>query len=436
MRSTRLIAIGVFCLALLVRVLYVPIAPRIDPLLSSEGELRFDAKAYDDIGWNLATGHGYARSVTYADIDIYPPLYPYMLAGIYKVFGHSLVAVRLVQAVLGAFTCMLLSLIGARLAGRAVAWLAGLGLAVHPLYVGFTGWLYTETLYILLFVLGLFLWVELGRKPTWNRTALLGLVWGLTALARPVFVVAPVLFLAWAIIRVRPRLKAAGLTLLLVACIYAAQAPWLVYRSVARQEVTLTSREVGRPLFVTLWSLNNPYADGGESTAISLLVPDMETWEAMSPAQQNQEALRSMVSWIVTRPHEYLLNSAKRLVKFFSPFEFGATQSRRGASFPLPRSVMIPIVAAYSVYLAVGLIGLMASFKRWRDFLPLYLTFGYFFVFHVFIWSAFTRYSMPAMVIVIVWVAGGVEWLWERFGRRRPAIQGQEPLGDAPFEPS
>lgn len=414
-RSVQLVSAAVLLVALLIRLVYVPLGPRVDPLLRGEGELRHDARAYDDIGWNLAVGRGYTRSISYADMDIYPPLYPYMLAGVYNVCGHRLVAVRLVQAVLGALTCLLLSLIGTRLAGQVVGLVAGLGLAFHPLYLGFTGWLYTETLYIFLFVLALFLWVELARRPNWMRTVVLGFVWGLAALARPVFVVAPLLFFVWGLIRVGSKLKVAGLTILLVACIYAIQAPWLIYRSTDREQTSLTSSGVSSPLVVTIWQFNNRYADGGEQTELSMLVSDLQAWEALSPNEQNQEAFRLMLDWIVTRPHEYLLNSGKRLLKFFSPFEFGAMTNRRGAKFPLPMVVQIPVLAAYSMYLVVALVGLISSLRRWRAFLPLYLTFGYFFVFHVFIWSAFTRYSMPAMTIVIVWAACGVVWLFERF---------------------
>jgi len=423
MRSSRGVSIAIFCIALLVRLAYVPLAPQIDPLLKKEGELRHDAASYDAIGWNLATGQGYTHPDPYADINIYPPLYPFMLAGIYKLFGHSLLAVRLVQAILGALTCLLLSLIGIRLASTAVGWLAGLGLAFHPLYLGFTAWIYTETLYIFLFIGALFLWVELGRNPTWKGTLALGLAWGVAALARPVFVAAPVLFLIWGLAIFRPKLKVIGLTLLLVTCIYAGQTPWLIYRSVNREQVTLTSREVGSPLFVALWRLNNPYADGGESTDLALLVSDLDAWEELSPSQQNQEALKSMLGWILTHPHEYLLNCGKRLVKFFSPFEFGATPSRRGAKFPLPMFIQVPILVAYGIYLAIALIGLIASLNRWGEFLPLYLTFGYFLAFHVLIYSAFTRYSMPVMTIVVVWAACGTIWLFDRLTRLRGRVQ-------------
>ena len=414
MRSSRSISIAIFFLALLIRLAYVPLAPRIDPLLKGEGELRHDAMSYDAIGWSLATGQGYTHPAAYVNVDMRPPLYPFMLASIYKMFGHSLLAVRLVQAILGALTCLLLSLIGTRLASAPVGWLAGLGLAFHPLYLSFTAWIYIETLYIFLFVLALFLWVGLGRKPTWKGTLALGLVWGIAALARPIFVIAPILFLVWGLMFIRPKLKAIGLTLLLVVCICAVQAPWLAYQSASREQVELTASGIDRPVFVFLWQLNNSYADGGEQTDLSLLVSDLAAWEALSPSQQNQKALRSVLDWILTRPHEYLLNCGKRLVKFFSPFEFGTDPSRRGAKFPLPMSIQVPVLVAYGIYLAIALIGLIASLNCWREFLPLYLTFGYFLAFHGLIWASSTRYSMPAMSIVIIWAARGAIWLFDR----------------------
>ncbi|NIP87451.1 MAG: GlcNAc transferase, partial [Planctomycetales bacterium] len=55
-----------------------------------------------------------------------PPFYPYLLAGIYWVFGFSLTAVRFVQAILGGATCSLTYVLGRRLFDRRVGLAAGI----------------------------------------------------------------------------------------------------------------------------------------------------------------------------------------------------------------------------------------------------------------------------------------------------------------------
>ena len=47
------------------------------------------------------------------------------LAGIYALCGHSLAAVRVIQAVMGALTCVLLVRLGRQMFSARVGWLAG-----------------------------------------------------------------------------------------------------------------------------------------------------------------------------------------------------------------------------------------------------------------------------------------------------------------------
>ena len=72
-----------------------------------------DASAYNQVGWNIAQGHGFRLDLTVPvqkdDIITYQgPLYEYFLAGIYAAFGHHLEAVWIIHALLRAGTALLL----------------------------------------------------------------------------------------------------------------------------------------------------------------------------------------------------------------------------------------------------------------------------------------------------------------------------------------
>ena len=69
-----------------------------------------DAKQYDNIAVNIVSGHGFSKIVggPYVPTTIRTPGYPLFLAGIYAVFGHSYIAVKIIQAVLGAVLCILI----------------------------------------------------------------------------------------------------------------------------------------------------------------------------------------------------------------------------------------------------------------------------------------------------------------------------------------
>ena len=96
----RTMVLGTFTLALLLRLIFVfqwsgtPYAEA--PLL--------DAKCYDDWAQAIASGEIFRSTAFYQS-----PLFPYILALIYRVFGHNLLVVGLFNALLGAGTAALLT---------------------------------------------------------------------------------------------------------------------------------------------------------------------------------------------------------------------------------------------------------------------------------------------------------------------------------------
>ena len=85
----------VFAVALLVRVAYCVIIPQL------EGGQLGDTRIYDKLAKAIVSGFGYERDARW------PPLYPLFLAGVYMFFGSGFLAVRLIQAFLGALTALL-----------------------------------------------------------------------------------------------------------------------------------------------------------------------------------------------------------------------------------------------------------------------------------------------------------------------------------------
>jgi len=114
-----------------------------------------------------------------------PPLYPYFLAAVYRVAGHSAAAVAWVQFGLGLAALAPAYLLGERWFGRRAA-LAGAWIgAVYPLRIYFEGETLDVTLFTVLFLLATWkLWeaVEEGALP---RVFLAGLLYGAAALTRP-----------------------------------------------------------------------------------------------------------------------------------------------------------------------------------------------------------------------------------------------------------
>jgi len=170
-------ALGIFLLALAVRLLHIWLireSPFFDNLVVDSVDFHARAVAFLRGSW-LEEGVFYQA-----------PLYPVFLAGVFKVFGESLLAVRVVQAVLGSATAVLVYLIGMRLGGRGVGKIAGVMAALYALAIHFDAEILRPSLVVFLATLSLHLMLTTPEKG-WLRWIAAGLVLGLAAIARPTF---------------------------------------------------------------------------------------------------------------------------------------------------------------------------------------------------------------------------------------------------------
>lgn len=144
-----------------------------------------------------------------------PPLYPYLLAIVYSVFGPDIRTIQWLQAISGAVSTLLIAQLGGTLLGRRAAVLAGLIAALYAPFVFFELQLLTPSISLLLNVFGLVLLVRAWSSG--RRSVLLGagLIFGLSALARsdmllPLFLVLLMLLGLDRQLRLGHRLKRIG----------------------------------------------------------------------------------------------------------------------------------------------------------------------------------------------------------------------------------
>jgi 4-amino-4-deoxy-L-arabinose transferase-like glycosyltransferase len=219
-------AIGIFCLALLVRVIYNnTVALNYFPL--------HDSLFYQDLARNLIKEHCFCVNPYISTVER-PPLWPFIMAGLSLLLGPSDYFARLFLSLIGSGTCVLIYLFARDLFGWRTGILAGVIAAIYPELFIYDGWLYTESLYtFLLFALcyGLY---RLQRTPerSWQIWAVCGILLGLLSLTRPNGVPVIGLFIVWAMIMVWQKLlswrvTARGvLTTTLIAFVFIA--PWTV----------------------------------------------------------------------------------------------------------------------------------------------------------------------------------------------------------------
>lgn len=191
-----------------------------------------DPADYHRLGLSLAHGRGFGDTVLAAGggpTSFRPPLYPLFLGAVYRVTGDSVLAARLLQAMLGAVAVALIGWIAYRLAGRTVALLATGIAAVYPPLVLVGSSLLSESLSLPLELAGVAAALEYRRDHQRRWLVLAGVAGGLGVLARPVSAVF-VLAFAFLVWDRRPRLSLRALAAPVAVGIVAivTVVPWLV----------------------------------------------------------------------------------------------------------------------------------------------------------------------------------------------------------------
>lgn len=171
-----------FVIALVVRVAFV--------FTLEDRYYYFDTVHYDKAAKAIIAGEGFGEGYEFSQFFqkeyALPPLYPMFLAAVYFIFGPSFLAVRLVEALLGAWLCVLIYKIAVRLFNQTTALLAGYFSAIFPHLVFLTGLLYVENIFTLLLALGIWYCLRWQEERKLSLIALASFMFGLACLGRPV----------------------------------------------------------------------------------------------------------------------------------------------------------------------------------------------------------------------------------------------------------
>lgn len=239
-------------IALVLRLAYVATLPPTNVVT-----FEADPITYDQIASNIVAGKGFSGASFYyppgTDVptSFWDPLYPYFLAAVYWSFGHSIPAVRVVQAIIGAVSVAMAWHVGRRLAGPAVGLLTAAILAGYPFLLYYTGQLLTETLFIGLILATVAAGIEAMRTGRLAWFLGLGLAGGLAAMGRAeafAFTLAYVPWCAWFAPRRDGRTWAIALAVGWLAA-GATLAPWTIRNSVQFGRPIITTTKLGYNLY-------------------------------------------------------------------------------------------------------------------------------------------------------------------------------------------
>jgi len=183
LRSERVSLLGVGLVALAVRVVVVLVTHRSFALIN-------DAADYNRLAISLAGGHGFGVSHVApggGPTALRPPAFPLLLAAVYLVFGSHVVAARLLGALLGAVSAVLVGILIAQLThDRVRSLIGGILAAVFPPMVIASTSVMSEGLFVALSLVVVVCALAYRAEGRVRWLALSGLALGCATLTRPI----------------------------------------------------------------------------------------------------------------------------------------------------------------------------------------------------------------------------------------------------------
>ncbi len=228
-----------------------------------------DEKEYIALAVKVAHGGPFIDSN--GDRSTKAPLWPLLLAGMFKLFGEGVFVPHLLNALAGVLAVLLGFLLAIEATGdRRVALAGATMMALYPGLIIYAAILQTETLYIVLLLLA-FLWWERAHKQASLRNGLmLGLFAGLATLTRAVFFGFFPVMLVMLWLKGKHRLRDSAVTLGAATLVWwAVLAPW-TFRNYTLHGTFVPVSSWGG---ISLLLGNNPYSTGTWSSK-----PGFEEW--------------------------------------------------------------------------------------------------------------------------------------------------------------
>jgi hypothetical protein len=359
----------------------------------------------------------------------FPPGYPFFLAAIYKVVGHSEFAGKVGNVAIGVALTGFTYLLGRLLQGELVGLVAAALIAIWPNLIFSTGILGSDLLAACGFVAAMWLGMrsDSGPLPAWLRSILLGALIGWMVLVRPVsLILLASLGLWWwishqslsfAVSRLAPLVLIVGLVV----------GGWTVRNYVQFGEVITIATNGG----YNFWQTNQPYADGNDTywPFVPMDDPEYQTMRNGDEFTKNREGYRYAFAYLRANPGHLLTMLPTKLFWLYhsdtSGFYEGVLYAPMQSSSPLAawiaehdRLVESATFRYYEVLMGLAVISavltVLLARPRWIWpilALPLLLTF-----FHLF-FHAKDRFHMPLVGIIALLAAiaiGQLAWLAKR----------------------
>ena len=421
-RSFKVALTVVLTLALVVRVAVAVHYGHIPP--------QTDAVDYDRHAVSIADGDGYPEALEVTGgpgpTAFRPPLYPFVLAGVYKLSGTSDQQkrwdyARIAQAVVGTLVVALVALIGLQLLGRREALVAAAIAAIYPPLILAGSTFLTEPLFTALILAGIAAILHYrGGDDRLRWLFVAGALAGLATLTRTngVTLIALLALGAWT---VRPRFsrRAVVAPAAAVAASVVVIAPWTIRNAVELDAFVPVSTQAG---YALAGQHNRVAAENRAEWIAPFRVPDYRplfTGEHLGEVELTDRLGDRAKDYALDHPDDVVAAAfwnTLRMLYLDDPVD-----TERSVAFSSGQPQGLAEVSIYAFWLLVllaiagCLVGAARRIPSFLWLLPILLLISPMFV------VGLTRYRVPADPLLVLLAAFAVTWAWTRLSSRSSA---------------
>lgn len=374
---------------------------------------------YADMQWyyvtakNIAEGHGMTVRVEPPTGNLpgpggmqavlWPPGYPLTLAAVFKLFGASLTAGKVLNAVISALTVPLVYLLARRVFGKRQALIAAALFALYPASIVWTSVLFSDTVSMLPFAAATVVLLYAGPRPSPLTALAFGALAGAATIIRPQAAVLIAAAAAYWWLRSEHKRDVLAPLAASVAGVCLFVVPISVWNSVRNDAPMLLSQNAGYNLRIG----HAPYSTGRYTQPVDLwaATPNFDRGELPDEGL----AFRRAIKYAVTHPLREIELSGRKIFYLYTTDSdaiiFASTSGRtpiRSADFT-QRLMDLSDVAAFGI-LILAIASLPLTFSLRDERLALWLIVLFWTAAHV-VFFGEPRFRLPILPIVLTFAA-------------------------------
>ena len=380
-----------------------------------------DSLYYDNWAKEILKTGWIGKGVSYGN-----PLYAYFLAVIYMIFGRDFFIVRVIQYMIGSFSCIFIYLIGRKVFNKSIGIISAVIASGYGIFIFYEGELGLDSLALFFATASILLLMRAKDRPSAGNWFFAGLVGGLFMLTRANIL--PLVVLIWLAVTFKDKIKKTAFYYLIffLGMIFVIS-PITIRNHLASGELVFITAHGGETFYVG----NNPNADGTCKQPDFVMPNTMEEHEdyrrmasnilgrRLSLSESSSYWFEQAIKFIRENPGEYLTLLLKKMMLFCQATELSDNQQ---FYFFRDYSALLRIpFERFGFLFPLSLMGMAVCIRNWRKAFLIYL-FAVMYSFSIIAYFITSRYRMLAVPFFIIFAAYYLYWLTEKIKKKEYGI--------------